>query len=88
MKNSIWLIGAGQMAIEYCNVLRDLNCDFNVIGRGTKSANNFEKKTSKEVFKGGIKKALKYFDPPDNIIIAVGADQLFNILEFVLNQKI
>ena len=39
---SIWLIGAGYMAQEYAKVLNELAPEYEVIGRGEKSALNFE----------------------------------------------
>ena len=51
------------------------------------SAMKFEEKTNKDVFIGGLKKALTTFKAPKNIIIAVGGDELFFTLQLVLNQK-
>ena len=41
---STWLIGAGYMAQEYAKVLNILVSDYDVIGRGEKSAKEFESK--------------------------------------------
>ncbi len=87
MFDSIWLVGAGNMAVDYFKVLKDLNLNLKVIGRGSESAKTFEEKTNQDVFVGGLEKALKTFKAPDNIIIAVGADHLFSTLKLVLNVK-
>ena len=42
--SNIWLVGTGQMSVEYAKVLKSLNVDFEVIGRGEGSAGFFEKK--------------------------------------------
>ena len=38
---NLWLIGAGQMAQDYAQVLKALDVQFEVIGRGTNSASKF-----------------------------------------------
>ena len=76
MKN-IWLIGAGQMAVEYQTVLNDLNVNFKVIGRGEKSAKEFTEKTSVAPFVGGLKSFLSE-NPKQctHAIVAVGVEKL------------
>ena len=54
MYNSVWLVGAGYMASEYCKVLRDMSVQLTVIGRGEESARKFEKATGIDVVRGGI----------------------------------
>jgi predicted dehydrogenase len=71
-----WLIGAGIMAQDYCNVLVAQGVDFEVIGRGIGSANSFETLTSKSVQGGGLEKALLANTAPDCAIIAVGVESL------------
>ncbi len=87
MSNSIWLVGAGSMALDYYSVLKDLKLNLKVIGRGIKSAKQFQEKTNQDVFVGGLKKAFKTLKPPKNIIIAVGVDELYSTLELVLNEQ-
>jgi predicted dehydrogenase len=77
IKKNIWLIGCGQMSIEYFKVLKKLKCNFKVIGRGFKSAKEFEKKTNHKVYVGGVNYNLKKFDTPKVAIIAVSVDQLY-----------
>jgi predicted dehydrogenase len=76
MKN-IWLIGAGQMAVDYHKVLADLKVPFNVIGRGEKSAKEFTEKTSVAPFVGGLDSFL--VDNPEkcsHAVVAVGVERL------------
>lgn len=51
---NIWIVGAGEMAIEYAKVLKALNIDFVVIGRGNKSADFFRAATGINPVRGGI----------------------------------
>ena len=54
MEKKVFLIGTGQMAIDYFTVLKDQNCDTTVIGRGEESAIKFESKTGVKPFVGGL----------------------------------
>ena len=76
---SIWLIGAGYMAQEYAKVLNELVPEYEVIGRGEKSALNFESNTKHKVTKGGLTSALEISKSPDQAIVAVGVENLSNI---------
>ena len=83
----IWLIGSGLMAKDYCRVLQSLKIPFNVVGRGKNSATTFKQKTGKDVFIGGINKALNNFKtPPKNAIIAVSVDQLKDVAINLMTQ--
>ena len=76
IKNS-WLIGAGQMAVDYHKVLTDFNMPFNVIGRGKKSAKKFTEKTKMVPITGGLENFL--LDNPtkcSHAIVAVGVENL------------
>lgn len=55
----ILLVGSGNMAKEYAQVLKFLKNDFLVVGRGEKSALTFEKDTGTIVVRGGLKKWFK-----------------------------
>ena len=76
---STWLIGAGYMAQEYAKVLNILLPEYEVIGRGKKSATEFESVTSHFVRQGGLKKALEELKPPMQAIVAVGVEDLSRI---------
>ena len=53
LKNKIWLIGTGQMAVDYFKVLNDLDLSFKVIGRGKASSALFFETTGFKPFIGG-----------------------------------
>ena len=68
----IWIVGAGNIAIEYNKVLSDLGKIFLTIGRGENSAKKYESLTGNKVILGGISNFLKT-NPlvPDAAIIAL-----------------
>ena len=59
MNKNIWLIGAGQMAVDYHKVLNDLEVPFTVVGRGESSAKLFSERTGVKPFIGGLDNFLK-----------------------------
>ena len=77
MNKNIWLIGAGQMSVDYHKVLNDLDVPFSVIGRGKSSANLFSEKTGVRPFVGGLDNFLSE-NPKhcSNAIVAVGVEKL------------
>jgi predicted dehydrogenase len=78
-KNSLWLIGAGSMAQDYCKVLQGLRRDFAVIGRGPGSARKFELATGCAVRQGGLRTALAASAAPHQAIVAVGVEHLAGV---------
>lgn len=74
---NIWIIGASAMASEYVKVLKTLNKDFFVIGRGEKSALSFEEETGIKPIIGGLDSFIDTKPSvPSYAICAVGAEQL------------
>lgn len=83
---SVWLIGAGSMAIDYIKVLQGLDCDFTVIGRGTKSADQCKVATGCSVLTGGVECFLATAPMLcSHAIVAVNADYLFSVTVQLLN---
>lgn len=71
--NKILLVGAGPMAVAYANVLKALNVDMVVVGRGEDSAKRFEEATDITVCCGGIENWLLHNkNVPAQAIVAVG----------------
>lgn len=82
----IWLIGSGVMSLDYCKVLKALETDYVVVGRGEKSALEFETKTGVKVVQGGVEKFLKTKpDKADHAIVSVGVEQLADTTISLLN---
>ena len=53
--SDLWIIGSGSMAFEYYKVLIDLKLSFIVIGRSSKSTEEFKKKSEfQNVYAGGL----------------------------------
>ncbi len=77
MKKEILLVGASQMAVDYYNVLIELECNVTVVGRSEKTAAAFKESTGKEVVAGGLDLFLDTNDCQfDSAIVAVGVEQL------------
>lgn len=70
-----WLLGAGSMAAAYARVLKALRVNFEVVGRGEKSAAAFETKMGIPVIRGGAAAALR-ISKPQAAIVAVGVEDL------------
>jgi predicted dehydrogenase len=73
----IWLVGAGIMAQDYAKVLIAQKIDFSVIGRGDKSAEEFEKNTGIRVIRGGTEHFVSSKPViPAFAIVSVSVEQL------------
>jgi predicted dehydrogenase len=76
----VWLIGTGLMGVEYAKVLKELNIDFVVIGRGQANADKFQLETGIKPIIGGLSLFLSRVDyKPEKVIIAVGIENLAEI---------
>lgn len=86
MEKKVFLIGTGQMAIDYFAVLKDQNYDTTVIGRGEESAIKFESKTGVKPFVGGLQEYINNNSLPANayVIIATGTEALMPSLLLAL----
>lgn len=74
---SVWLVGAGGMALDYLKVLRALDCRITVIGRGDESARKFEAQSDYPVISGGLEEFLSARPSvADAAIVAVGVEAL------------
>ena len=73
---SLWLIGAGVMAQDYAKVLNKLGLEYSVIGRAAASAERFETAIGHPVRQGGLGGALRTIGAPQQVIVAVGVEQL------------
>ena len=85
----IWLIGAGNMAVEYAKVLLAQRASFAVLGRGMQSAESFRERTGQEVVTGGLQDSL--FDArevPVNAIVAVSANELTDTTQRLIQRGV
>jgi predicted dehydrogenase len=79
----IYIIGTGPMAQDYAEVLLDMKQEFEVIGRGSNSARQFEEKTGVQTYIGGLESYIQInsFKESDSIIIATGTETLMSSLK-------
>lgn len=83
--NSVLLIGCGYMGQEYCKVLKALQVDFVVVGRGESSAKEFYDKTGVMPCLGGIDCFINRQDVlPRYAIIAVNVEELCETMKLLL----
>lgn len=76
---NILLVGSGMMAVEYARVLTSMGKKYIVVGRGSKSADFFQKTTGITVYLGGIESWINQkhtFDCYQNAIVAVSEEEL------------
>jgi len=86
MNNEIWLIGTGQMAMDYTKVLNTLTTSLTVIGRSEEKCNEFRSKFDNKVVSGGVEKYLKGNPSvPQKVIIAANVEELQNICNLLIN---
>lgn len=83
------LVGAGEMACEYAKILKSLCCEFSVIGRGDKSADQFYKKVGIRPIVGGIQSNIhKCPQIFSSAIVAVGVDSIYDTTMALLDAGI
>lgn len=80
-----WLIGVGPMGRDYFKVLQAMGESVTVIGRGEKSAAEFESMTGQVVRRGALELHLKQLGAPAKAIVAVGIDKLANVASTLIN---
>ena len=74
---NIWIIGAGNIAIEYTKVLKALGKEFITIGRGHKNAEDYFEATGVKAIEGGLDKYVSAKPSiPEYAIVAVNVDAL------------
>lgn len=86
---SIWLIGAGGMALDYIKVLNDLECDLKVIGRGQETALKCQEATGCNVEVGGLDQYLMSNPTKcSHAIVSVGVEKLYETTKELLEYGI
>tara|TARA_A100001011_G_scaffold395566_1_gene490984 strand:- start:10705 stop:11673 length:969 start_codon:yes stop_codon:yes gene_type:complete len=83
----ILLIGAGKMAQDYYQVLKDLSTEVTVFCRTAKSARNFEKNTGHKALYGDL---VKLFEEKTyaKAIVAVDIENLYPVTRILLQLKV
>ena len=89
MKDHLWVIGSGPMAIDYINVLNVLGIRFQVISRSVESSKKCEFKTGAKVIHGGVENHVRNCENiPSSAIIAVGVEQLASVTKILLKSGV
>lgn len=75
--NKVWLVGTGNIAIEYAKILNNIGIEYIAIGRGSKNVDKFISQTQHKAIEGGIEDYLK-LNPeiPSHAIITVNVENL------------
>lgn len=88
MKDLVYIIGSGPMAVDYAKVLKAMNIEIKVIGRSEASCDKFKTETGVECVSGGFEKwfssqtsALK------NVIVAVSEENLGAVTEKLIQKN-
>lgn len=84
---SVMMIGCGTMGKEYYKVLKDLDVEIDVIGRGQNSAQRFEEETGLPVYTKGLQSALEK-RMPEYAIVCVDGTQLYNVTSQLIQQGV
>lgn len=81
MNHNCWLVGAGDMAMEYAKVLQALQINFLVIGRGKKRVDELLSKFTVDAIHGGLKSHTESFKGalPEFAIVAVSNEMLTGV---------
>lgn len=85
----ILLVGSGNIAVTYAQILRDMDQKFEVIGRGQFSANKFQQQVDKVVLLGGLEESFhKLKTDFTHAIIATPIDTLLNNALFLMEKGV
>ena len=85
----VLLCGAGNMAKEYDRVLRGMEADYAVVGRGKERAKEFERETGTKVAAGGVAGYLGTVEAAAEFaIVAVNVLQLAEVAEQLLKSNV
>ena len=90
LKQNILLVGTGPMAVDYYKVLKALNIDTTIVGRGELSAEKFFSTTGIKPINGGLSEYLKNTEKKfTKAIVAVGMEALketsIQLIDFGIN---
>lgn len=79
-----WIIGAGQMAIEYAKVLAAQSRGFEVFGRSQQGCRRFTEATGVPARAGGLDALAREQALPEQAIVAVGVEDLAEVTQALL----
>lgn len=84
---NVWIVGTGEMGVQYANCLKELKIRPTIIGRGQASAEAFEKATGFAPIVGGISDYLAQDGSvPDKVIVAVPIQDSFEVTKLLIRR--
>jgi predicted dehydrogenase len=82
----VWIIGAGNMAVEYSKVLHALNVEHFAVGNSSTNIENFKNQTGHPAYSGGLDHFLeKSRILPSHAIVTVNVENLYQITTQLIN---
>lgn len=89
MKDLVYIIGAGPMAVDYAKVLKALNIEIKVIGRSQASCDKLGAETGVECISGGFDGWFSSVSKPiKNVIVAVSEENLGKVTEKLIEKNV
>lgn len=88
MKDLVYIIGSGPMAVDYAKALKAMNIEMKVIGRSQASCDKFKAETGIECVSGGFE---NWFSSQNstlkNVIVAVSEENLGSVTEKLIQKN-
>lgn len=85
----IWIIGTGNIALEYAKVLKALEVKFLVVGRSEKNYEQFNELGAEEIVYGGLENYLQRTPQlPEKVIVAVNVEELSKVVVSIVEYGI
>lgn len=89
MKDSIYIIGSGPMAVDYAKILKSMQVDVKVVGRSQASCDKFKNETGIECISGGFENWFNsYTGSLKNVIVAVSEENLGTVTEKLIHKNV
>jgi predicted dehydrogenase len=86
--NQIWVVGAGNMALEYAKILNYLEINHSVIVRNKNRAKNFKLLKNCKIILGDLNFALETLPPPKYSIVCTNVTNLFLATKTLLEKSV
>lgn len=89
MKDPLYIIGSGPMAIDYAKVLKAMQVDVKVVGRSQASCDKFKNETGIDCISGGFENWFNsHTGTLKNVIVAVSEENLGTVTEKLIQKNV
>lgn len=89
MKNHVFMIGAGPMAVDYAKILKAMNVEFTVVGRSQASCDKFKAETGVTCIAGGFENWFATLNfTPEKVIVAVSEENLGSVTKALMEKGV